>query len=132
MINSTASNSLTASKTFHYLWQIVRYKPLMFWGLVVCYVVQYCLSMVPVLIARQIIDGLTGHAQVGLNLDSLVWLWIVSELARASLFSTIIVVELLYLHQFWALVRANLFERILNLPGAQALPYSAGEALSRF
>lgn len=119
-------------KALHYLSAIIGYKPLLFWGLVACYVVQYCLAMVPVLIARQIMDGLTSNAQAGLSFEMFLLLWVVSELARAGLFSTIITAELIYMHRFWGLLRANLLELILQRPGAQALPYSVGEALSRF
>jgi len=129
---SVQIQSKLGSKARHYLWQIVRYKPVLFWGLVICYVVQYCLSMVPVLIARQIIDGLNGAKQAGLSFEMFMVVWVVSEIARAGLFSTIVTAELIYFHRFWSLIRANLMERLLSLPGARALPYSVGEALSRF
>jgi len=125
-------NAKPAATTSQFLWRIVRFRPMMFGALIACYVVQYCLSMVPVIIARQIIDSLSGTAQASVSFETLFALWITSEIARAGLFSTIIIVEINYLHRFWALIRANLFERILERPGAQALPYSTGEAISRF
>ena len=126
------ANSEEKNRTATYLWQIICYKPLLFGGLLAAYVGQYCIAMVPVLIARWIVDSLTGQARLQVNLEIFFLLWVISELLRMGLFTLIILLEINYYHYFWALVRANLFERILSRPGAQALPGSSGEAISRF
>lgn len=121
-----------AERTSYYLWQLIRYKPLLFGGLLGAYVLQYCLAMIPVLLARQILDSLTASVQGQASLETYFMLWIVSEVLRMGLFTFIIVAETNHYQHFWSLVRANLFDYILSQPGAQALPGSPGEAISRF
>lgn len=121
-----------AERTHDYLWQIIRYKPVLFGGLLLTYVLQYCMSMIPVLLVRQILDSLTGEAQIQASLETLLLLWVVSELVRMGLFTLIILAETNHYQHVWSLVRANLFDYILSRPGAQALPGSTGEAISRF
>jgi ATP-binding cassette, subfamily B, bacterial len=119
-------------KTWRLLVQIMAYHPELFVPDVIAYIVQYSAAMIPVLIVREILNTLTGQAQATLNTGTLLLLWIGVELIRAGLFATVVVLEVNYFLRFWALLRANLFERILKRPGAQALPYSTGEAVSRF
>lgn len=124
--------STRANRTLYDLWQIIRFKPLLFGGLLVAYVLQYCMAMIPVLLARQILDSLTGSAQVQASLETFFLLWVVAELLRMGVFTFIIVVEINHVNHVWSLVSANLFDYILSRPGAQALPGSTGEAISRF
>jgi ATP-binding cassette, subfamily B, bacterial len=120
------------NSTRYYLWQIVRYKPHLFGGLISAYVVQYCMSMIPVLIARQILDTLSGDAQIQLSLVIAFGLWIISELIRMSIFTVIILFETKYYQQFWSLVRANVFEYLLSHSQLHSLSNSQGELISRF
>jgi ATP-binding cassette, subfamily B, bacterial len=119
-------------KTWRSLIQIMRYRPALFVPDVIAYILQYSSSMIPVLIVREILNRLTGEAQVDFSIQTLLLLWAMVELIRAGLFTTVVVLEVHFFLRFWALLRANLFDRILKRPGAQALPYSTGEAVSRF
>jgi ATP-binding cassette subfamily B protein len=62
----------------------------------------------------------------------LIALVVVSQIARTVFYYVLIVGEVTYWNTTYALVRSNLLRHILQRPGARAVPYSPGEAVSRF
>ncbi|MEZ4863557.1 MAG: ABC transporter ATP-binding protein [Caldilineaceae bacterium] len=115
-----------------YLVQLLRYKPWAWLLTVLAYLALYGLNFAPPLIARAIFDRLTGAAQADWGLWTLVILLLASTVGRQAAYVALTAGQMLYLNLISALVRANLFEQILQRPGAQAVPYSPGEAVSRF
>lgn len=92
----------------------------------------YLFPLLPGLVVRQIFDRLTESAPVGLNLATLLALLagiafaqMLSRLAGAGFETTLHIV-------INSLLRRNLLARILQYPGAKALPSSTGEAIARF
>ncbi len=116
----------------HYLWQLLRYRPWIWLLTVLAYMLLYGLNFAPPLIARAIFDRLTGDAPVAFGLWTLIALLFGSAVARQAAYCALVGGQLLYLNTISALVRANLFAHILSRPGAQAVPDSPGEAVSRF
>ena len=114
----------------HAMWAIARFRGWMFPTLVMLYVVQYSMSLAPALALRSIIDSLSANQAVGADFWSLIALWAGSIVANITLFIMNVSTEVHYMHRFWAMLRANLFERILQRPGANPLPGSAGEAVN--
>ena len=112
------------------MWAIARFHGWMFPTLVTLYVVQYCMNIAPALILRSIIDSLSANQAVGADFWSLIAVWIGAVIANIVLFIMNVSIEVHYMHRFWSLLRANLFERILQRPGANPLPGSAGEAVN--
>ncbi|GAC1444245.1 MAG: ABC transporter ATP-binding protein [Chloroflexota bacterium] len=92
----------------------------------------YVFPLIPGLIVRQFFDTLTGHHGAGLDLWTLMALFVASGVARVAALSGAVYAETTVQMTVAALLRRNLFERILQRPGARAVPYSAGEAVSRF
>jgi ATP-binding cassette subfamily B protein len=88
--------------------------------------------VLPGLVAREILDTLTGDAQLGLSVWALIGLLIAIGLGRVVLVLGGALADIPHRFSMSALLRRNLLERILELPGARALPESTGEALSRF
>jgi ATP-binding cassette subfamily B protein len=119
-------------KTSTYLWQLLRYKPWVWLLTILAFMTLYGLNFAPPLIARAIFDRLTGDAPPTIGLWTLGVVWFGSAIARQAAYCALMFGQVLYLNLVGALVRANLFEQILRLPGAQALPHSPGEAVSRF
>ncbi|MBX3015677.1 MAG: ABC transporter ATP-binding protein [Caldilineaceae bacterium] len=115
-----------------YLWQLLRYQPWHWLLTLFAYLVLYGLNFVPPLLIRLLFDRLTGEATVAWSLWTFVALLVGATIGRQSAYVALMVGQHLYLHLTSALVRANLFEQILAQPGAQALPTSPGEAVSRF
>jgi ATP-binding cassette, subfamily B, bacterial len=112
------------------IWGVIRCRPVLFGVTVIAYILQYSLTMVPVLIARQVLDSLTGSVTFGI--EALLLAWICVELSRSMLFAVVVLCEVTYMGAFWSLVRANIFDSLLRRPGAQALPLPSGEVVSRF
>ena len=84
------------------------------------------------LIIRAYFDTLTGDALFELNIWALIALLIAIALGRAMAIFADVAVYFSFRYTIAALLRVNLFEHIMNRPGARALPSSPGEAISRF
>jgi ATP-binding cassette subfamily B protein len=118
--------------TWRYLMKMVRYKLWLYllhgvlWG-------TYTMSaLLAGLIARAFFDTLTGQAPMPIGTTGLVMLLVVLAVSRVALWLTAGFVEILMRFTMSGLVRRNLLRHILERPGAQALPYSIGETISRF
>lgn len=92
----------------------------------------YVFPLVPGLIMKAIFDSLDPKMAVGLNVWTLLILLVSASIVRAGALVGAVMAEVTLNKTHEALLRRNVFERILHRPGAQALPASAGEAVSRF
>jgi len=119
--------------TWHYLWQIIKFRPWLYIGLFVFETLFFGIfPQIAGLIMREIFDSLTNNAPVNLNIYTLIALLVTNAMAKAI---AIFIDVWVYSNFRWsvaALLRVNLFTHILNRPGAQAVPESPGEAVSRF
>ena len=130
--NEQEKESLHLS-TWRYLWQLVLYKPWLFVALSAMRIVIFGVApQATGLITRAFFDTLTEDAQVGLGPYSLAALIVATAIARTAVIFVDITQHFLYRFTLGALLRKNMFSRILNRPGAQAVPGSPGEAVSRF
>ncbi len=84
------------------------------------------------LVTRAIFDAITHGATVGTGLWSVLALLLGVAAARIVINVWGVSVWAAYFFSRAGLLRSNLLERILNRPGAKALPDSPGEAMSRF
>lgn len=118
--------------TWQTIWHLLRYQG---WRLALTLVVSlllYGLTVVPGVISREIFNLLTGDAPVRLGLWTLVAIFALSAVARQVLYCVFMLSSTLHRHLLFGLLRSNLLEQLLQRPGARALPYSPGEAISRF
>ena len=118
--------------TWQTIWHLLRYRG---WRLALTLVVSlllYGLTVVPGVISREVFNLLTGDAPVRLSLWTLVALFALSAVARQVLYCVFMLSSTLHRHLLFGLLRSNLLEQLLQRPGARALPYSPGEAISRF
>ncbi len=86
----------------------------------------------PGIVMRGFFDLLTGDAQVGLGVWSIVALLFACELGRVLGIYGLISTNVPFFVHTMTLLRKNLLKHILKRPGASALPDSPGEAISRF
>jgi ATP-binding cassette subfamily B protein len=84
------------------------------------------------LLQREFFNALTGDAL--LSWQPWVWavLFVVAALFRGGMIMTDMYFYFRWTFSSGAVMRKNMFEHILNRPGARALPGSTGEAISRF
>jgi ATP-binding cassette subfamily B protein len=121
-----------AQPAWRVIFAMIRFRPklwllntLSLWLLMVFF-------MVPGLIAREFFNLVTGEAPTGFNLWTLVALLFVSEIGGVLGIQGAIRTNVPFWVNTMTLLRKNLLGRILQQPGARALPDSPGEAISRF
>src|SRR6266567_6092656 len=123
---------LKAMKTYQYLWQLIRYRPWLYALNAVLWTLIHVSPIIPGLIAQQFFNILpeAGH------LNDMPWLLIVLLITTALANVVLIffggMVDIRHRFTMSGLLRRNLLERILERPGARAVPSSPGEAISRF
>ena len=113
------------------IWRFIRFKPGLCSVSLVLQIMRLGIILVPGLIVREIFNTLTGNAQVGWGVEILIALIVAAALTRVVILLSAVAVELTYWFNCYALLQKNLFERILHRPGAQPLPYSFGDVISR-
>jgi len=119
-------------KTYQYMWRMIRFRPWLYLVDCVLWTLIHVAPVLPGLVARAILDTLTGNAQLGLSVWALIGLLMAIALGRGVLVLGGALADIPHRFSMSALLRRNLLERILELPGARALPESTGETLSRF
>jgi ATP-binding cassette subfamily B protein len=117
----------------HLIWRLVRFRPWLYLTMGTLVVTSgYLLPLVPGLIIKLFLDTLTGQAQAGWNAESLLALLAVVSVVNSTTGIMSGIAESSSQLVVSSLLRRNMLERILERPGARALPASSGEAVSRF
>lgn len=121
--------------TWRYLARMIGYRPWLYlihallWGAI------NASALLVGLIARAFFDTLTSQAHVPaglMGISGLLLLLVVIAVSRTVGVLNAGFVEIMMRFTMSGLVRRNLLRRILQQPGAQALPFSIGETISRF
>ena len=118
--------------TWRYMVQMARYRPWLNLLHAVSWGVMDMSSLLPGLIARAFFDTLTGRAHPPVGTRGLIGLLMVIGAGQAALWLIAGFVEITMRFTMSGLVRRNLLRHVLERPGAQALPFSIGESISRF
>jgi ATP-binding cassette subfamily B protein len=118
--------------TWRYLMGMARYAPGLYLLHAVLWSVMDLSSLLPGLIARAFFDTLTGQAHITAGTTGLIVLLIALGLGRSALWLGAGFVEIRTRFTMSGLLRRNLLRHVLNRPGAEPLPYSIGETISRF
>lgn len=119
-------------KTYQLLWRMIRYLPGLYAADAALWASIALVPLIPGLIAREFFDTLTGHARLQIGVWGLIALLIGAALGRMVLVVCGALTDILHRFSMSALLRRNALERVLELPGAKALPESPGETITRF
>lgn len=119
-------------KTWQYYWRLLRFQPLMYTINLAGIVGAFLLEMVPGLLSREYFNLLSGSAPARLDLTALIVLLAAGALGRMFFYLLLPMTNTTFVYTCGALLRKNMLARILERPGARALPDSSGEAVSRF
>ena len=120
-------------RPWRYLWRLAMYRPgLWVTSGIFASTMFYLFPLVPGLIVREFFDRLSANAQAGLGVWSLLALLVAVASARVTALALAVYAETTTQLTAAALLRRNLLARILEHPGARAVPASSGEAISRF
>src|ERR671929_2188178 len=119
-------------KTWWYYIQLLNYQPVMYAINLTGIVGAFLLEMVPGLLSREYFNLLSGAAPVRFDLTALIVLLLAGALGRMFFYILLPMTNTTFVYTCGALLRKNMLARILQRPGARALPDSSGEAVSRF
>jgi len=119
-------------KTWHVIWNAIRFQPL-FWGCNTLALTIIMLShQIPPLVLREFFNSVTGDAEVRFDFWTLMAFFAASGLVRIIGNFGIVYSNVPFMYTVSSWLQRNMFRRILQRPGASALPNSSGEAISRF
>jgi ATP-binding cassette subfamily B protein len=118
--------------TFAFLFKLTRYRIGLYIVNALAWTLIYLAPIVPGWVTKQFFDTLSGSSMYGFNVWSLIALLIASALGRAILIVFGFITDVQFRFRIGALLRRNMLSRILKEPGAKAIPYSPGEAISNF
>ncbi len=120
-------------KPWRYIVQMARFKPWLFTGsgLTVGFLF-YLIPLVPGLIVREFFQAVTGDTPATFGIWTLLALLVgIGAGQMAAMVGGAYLETTLHLYTE-TLLRKNMLQRVLQHPGAQAVPVSPGEAVSRF
>jgi ATP-binding cassette subfamily B protein len=123
---------MTPLPTWRYLLGMVRFAPWLYLLHGALWSLMNLSGLLPGLIARAFFDTLTGDASLPGGTTGLIALLVVLAVGQAALWLIAGFVEIVLRFTMSGLVRSNLLRHVLERPGADALPYSVGETISRF
>jgi ATP-binding cassette subfamily B protein len=121
-------------KGWWYIWRLARFRlPLYLLSGLLASTLFYIFPLIPGLFVRQIFDSLAAGSA---SASTEIWIYaaLIAAVGPIQMVSNIYAnaVEVTMQMTVAALLRRNMFERILHRPGARAIPASPGEAVSRF
>lgn len=119
-------------KTYQVLWRLIRFRPWLFLLQLGALSFFFIARAIFGLIMKACFDILASHVQLGFVFWGLLVLMVVTALVRALFSRQGAKANFMSEFSVKVLLRRNLLEHILEQPGAQAIPYSTGEAISRF
>jgi ATP-binding cassette, subfamily B, bacterial len=118
-------------KTYQYLWQLFKYRPWLYLLNILLWTIIYGIPLIPGVLAQQFFNILQSSMPLS-GLWVIIMLLVVTELARGIIILLGGSTAVIHSFSMENLLRRNLLERILERPGAHAVPGSPGEAISRF
>ncbi len=118
--------------TYQYMWGMIRFRPWLYALNALLWTAIYTAPMIPGLLLRQFFDTLTNEESARFGVATLVALVLAQGVARIFLNMSGMVADAYFRFNMSTLLRRNVLERILERPGARAIPGSPGEAISRF
>lgn len=118
--------------TWRYMVDMIRFRPWLYMLHAVLWAMMALSYLLVGLVARAFFDTLTGQARLSVGAWEVTALLMALAMSRAALWLTAGFVEINLRFAMSGLVRRNLLRRVLERPGAHALPSSIGETISRF
>jgi ATP-binding cassette subfamily B protein len=117
--------------TWKATWELIRLSPGHFLSFSALYVFGLSSRLLPGLILQAIFDDLSGAAPAELGVWSLLGLLAAAEMTRTVADLSRTYSEETFRCYGWALLRKNIVANVLRRPGAESVPISPGDAISR-
>ncbi len=119
-------------KAYQHMWRLLRYRPLLYTINGLLWTLIHVAPIIPGLLAQQFFDRLYQIGHLNNELWLLIILFVATALARVIIILFGGITDNLHRFSMSGILRRNLLTRILERPGAHAVPGSSGEAISRF
>lgn len=119
-------------RTSTMLLRLFRYRPLLYGINALAWTLIYLAPVLPGLVTKLFFDVLTNRESYSFGVPAVAALLVAAALGRSLLIGMGFVSDIHFRFRIGALMRHNLLRYILRKPGAQAIPGSAGEAISTF
>jgi ATP-binding cassette, subfamily B, bacterial len=119
-------------KTYHYIWRLITYRPWLYLANILFWAGVHASPMLPGLITRMFFDQLTGARPASFGLWGIIALLLAATAGRCVVIGLGFATSITSRNYMSGLLRRNLLGRILQMPGAAALPGAPGEALNAF
>lgn len=119
-------------KSWRFFWSLVRFRPWLFWINCAAITLLFVNEIIPGLVAREFFNRLAADGQQDLGLWWMIALLVMAAAGRIVFLFGLALTNVPFVLTSAALMQKNMFQRILALPAATALPSSPGEAISRF
>jgi len=130
--NAAEEPQVKTLPTWKVILRTIRFRRGLWLGNLLAMLVTMLFYQVPGLAMREFFNLLSGEAQTGLNIWSIITLLFAAELGSILGVYGLITTNVPFFNHTMMLLRKNLLKYILRRPGASALPDSPGEAISRF
>ncbi len=114
----------------YFIWRLIAYQPVLYAINSLFWILFHGWPLVLGFLARAFFDMLEGRALAGLNLPTIVALVVAAGLVKAGIIFGGAVSGVPLAFRIQGLLQRNLLARILERPGARAVPGSVGEAIS--
>ncbi len=124
---STPSNKVS----WTVIWRLVRFNSVLYSLNFFLQVIALIIPLLPGLVIREVFNNLVGPMPLNWGLEGLVVLLIVISFGRIALIMSAAASEWTCYHYGAALLRKNLFEQLLQRPGASTLPFPNGDLINR-
>ncbi len=129
---SYTTKQRSSMSTVQLVWQIILYRPWLFFTSCIAWTIIHASPLIPGLITREFFNTLSGDAQIGIGIWGLVALVVVTALLRSLSIIIGFRLDILFRFSISGLIRRNLLDHILKRPGAQSISTSSGEVINNF
>lgn len=119
-------------KTFVFMWRLIRYRPVLYTGITLIWILVSVAPVVPGLLIQQFFNALAKSGYLTPEIWGLIALFMATAVVKAILILVSGIMSNHWRFSITGLLRHNLLKRILERPGARAVPGSTGEAITRF
>ena len=119
-------------RTTRVIWQLINYQPWLYLVDTSLWILVNLVQLVPGLLVKLFFDHLTGSAPVSFGVSGIILLVLATAVAHIFFLVTGIFVDTRFRFTASMRLRRNLLDRILDRPGALALPAAPGEVISTF
>jgi ATP-binding cassette, subfamily B, bacterial len=118
--------------TRHFFWRMLGSHPWLYVANLLAWTLVHMAPLAPGLITKAFFDDLEGRIDIPYGAWAIAALLLGAAVGRVALIYLGFVTDVNFRFRLSMLIRRNLLGHVLKRPGARAIPYSPGEAISNF